>query len=283
MGLSDLVRDLFETAGFPARWNCGTGWTKPLGWLHILSDWTIFAAYAAIPLVLALFLRRRRDIPFPSTGWLFVGFILSCGITHLVDSLMFYWPAYRLLAVMKVITAAVSLATVVSLVKIMPAVLRVPGIHRQNVELQSDLHNKEREARSLERVRDQLETKAADFTRQLARVRSAFEAAGVFAAEWEPGSDRIIWQIGAETLFASIGSGASAEWAPLLGARGARSLHDATIALRDGSAADLVVPLESDRAGRSLRIVARLQVAGTGGAPRLTGMARVLDAHPGPA
>ncbi|NND97961.1 MAG: hypothetical protein HKN47_11595, partial [Pirellulaceae bacterium] len=71
---------LFATDGFPPRWECGTGWTPGLGWLHIVSDFAIFGAYFAIPIVLAYFITSRDDVPFPPVLWLFAGFIAFCGI-----------------------------------------------------------------------------------------------------------------------------------------------------------------------------------------------------------
>src|SRR5205814_447878 len=82
-----------------------------LGWLHITSDLAIWLAYLAIPVVLALFVRRRRDVPFPRVFWLFGLFILSCGTTHLIEAVIFYEPVYRLAGVVKLVTAVVSWAT----------------------------------------------------------------------------------------------------------------------------------------------------------------------------
>ena len=281
MDAVNFIRNLFDTDGFPARWNCGTGWSQGLGWLHILCDWAIFGAYAAIPLVLAVFLRRRRDIPFPATGWLFVAFILSCGITHLVDSIMFYRPAYRFLGLMKFLTVVASWATVVSLFKIMPVVLKVPAIQRQNQALRSDLDDREREARSLERVRDQLESRSAEVTRQMTHLGGAFEAAGVFAAEWEVGSDRLHWQMGTERLLGRWGIAVLSEWTQLLDSQGARALHDASKAMVGADQVlDITVPIVVGEPGRSMRLVARLG-APSAGPPTLMGMARLIGPENG--
>jgi hypothetical protein len=281
MDAINCIRDLFETDGFPARWNCGTGWSQSLGWLHILCDWAIFGAYAAIPIVLAVFLRRRRDIPFPATGWLFVAFILSCGVTHLVDSIMFYRPAYRFLGLMKFLTVVASWATVISLFRIMPAVLRVPAIQRQNQTLRSDLDDREREARSLERVRDQLESRSAEVTRQVTHLVGAFEAAGVFAAEWEVESDRLHWQMGTERLLGRSGISVLSEWTQLLGSEGARALHDASRAIVAAEQVlDITVPVVIGEPGRSMRLVARLG-ATAAGPPMLMGMARLIGPEAG--
>ena len=56
------LEQLFSTAGFPARWVCGR-WTPLHGWLHIAADMAVFSAYAAIPVALVYFVRKRRDVP----------------------------------------------------------------------------------------------------------------------------------------------------------------------------------------------------------------------------
>src|SRR5262245_40854608 len=105
--LTDFFGNLFNTSDYPDRWHCGS-WNLPTGVLHIASDLTIFAAYAAIPVTLAYFMLRRRDVPFPRILWLFAAFILLCGTGHLFDAVMFYYPAYRFLGVWKLVTGIVS-------------------------------------------------------------------------------------------------------------------------------------------------------------------------------
>ncbi|MDY3560118.1 PAS domain S-box protein [Gemmata sp. JC673] len=110
---------LFDTSDFPARWRCGN-WDAPLGWLHILSDLGVWSAYLAIPIALVLFARRRKDVPFRNLFWLFSAFILLCGTTHLIEAIIFWWPAYRLAGLVKLATAVVSWTTVLSLLPVIP-------------------------------------------------------------------------------------------------------------------------------------------------------------------
>ena len=118
----------FDTAGFPPRWQCGTGWSHEpwLGWLHILADMAIFAAYFAVPLVVAYYVSRRQNLRFPAIFYTFLGLIFfSCGMVHLIEAGIFWWPAYRLSAVTKLITAVVSCSGVVLLAKILPVALEL--------------------------------------------------------------------------------------------------------------------------------------------------------------
>ncbi len=126
---------VFDTRDFPARWNCGT-WSAWLGWLHILSDLAIFLAYVAIPTALIYFIRRRSDVPFSGIFILFGAFIICCGITHLMEAIIFYWPAYRLAGFLKLITALVSITTVVALLPIVPKalMLKTPAQLQETVD-----------------------------------------------------------------------------------------------------------------------------------------------------
>ena len=145
-GVTTFFSKLVDTTDFPARWYCGT-WSSDVGWLHIVSDVAIFGAYFAIPLVLMGFLLHRRDLPFPRVIWLFAAFILSCGITHLIEAGIFWWPVYRLSGLMKACSAVISWATVIMLVRVTPAALRIPSAALLTKQLQQ---GKERLSLALE-------------------------------------------------------------------------------------------------------------------------------------
>ena len=165
--MANVFTDLFDTSGFPARWHCGT-WSEALGWLHIGSDTAIFAAYTAIPVVLAYFVMRKPDIPFPKIFWLFVAFILSCGFGHLLEAVIFWHPVYRLAGVVKLVTAIVSWGTVVALIAIVPKALQFPGFAKLNIELQQS--NEE-----LRRTMDQVRERTARLQAEVSERRRAEE------------------------------------------------------------------------------------------------------------
>jgi hypothetical protein len=117
--------ELFDTSGFPPRWDCGTAWAQEpaVGWIHIFSDLAVFAAYTAIPLMLLYFVVHKKTGAFLPIFWLFAVFILACGTVHLVEATIFWHPWYRLSALVKLITAVASVATVTALVPQMPKFL----------------------------------------------------------------------------------------------------------------------------------------------------------------
>ncbi|HET8936410.1 MAG TPA: ATP-binding protein [Polyangiales bacterium] len=163
---SDLF-GLLDTTGFPARWHCGR-WSEHLGWLHIISDIMVFGAYMAIPIVLVFFINKRPDLPkpFPIVFWLFGAFIVCCGMTHLIEAVIFWKPVYRLAGAVKAATAGVSWLTLAFLVPAVPKALALKSP-------------------------EQLKRQVADATLQLRRER---DAASHLAAIVESSQDAILSQ-----------------------------------------------------------------------------------------
>lgn len=103
--------------------------------MHIIADIGIFASYFAIPTILFCALWRHHKLPYKSLLVLFSTFILLCGASHLLEAMIFYWPAYRLAGLLKIATAVVSMITALSLIRIVPEALKLPGLMSRNVEL----------------------------------------------------------------------------------------------------------------------------------------------------
>lgn len=198
MNILDFFGKLVDTAGFPARWNCGTAWTPFLGWLHILSDLAIFGAYFAIPLSLLFFVFRRRDVPLRGVFWLFAAFILSCGVTHLIEAIIFWEPVYRLSGLAKFITAVISWTTVIALVRVMPDALSLPGVRTANEKLIAEISKREELELKLTEARDHLERRSAQLTQRDRRTRLAMEAADACALRWAVETNEIHWHLGGE-------------------------------------------------------------------------------------
>jgi len=162
---------LFDTSDFPPRWNCGT-WTTGHGWLHIVSDLGVWSAYVAIPCVLGYFLLRRKDLPFRRIFLLFGAFILACGTTHLMEACLFWWPAYRLAALIKLFTAVVSWSTVFALVPVVPRMLAM----RSPEELGREVEARKTAEAALQRANDDLERRIDERTAELIRANAALQA-----------------------------------------------------------------------------------------------------------
>jgi len=151
----EFFRNLFNTDGFPARWHCGI-WSGGHGWLHIVSDLLVFGAYTAIPVTLAILAwKRHQDLLYSKIVWLFGAFIFACGLTHLIDASIFFHPWYRLSGTMKAITAIVSWATVITVIRVLPQALTLPGLPKVNRMLEEALQEQRRVTVELEKSQEQ--------------------------------------------------------------------------------------------------------------------------------
>ena len=82
--VAQVMRQLFSSGNFEPHGYCYL-WNPGLVWLQVVSDSLTAAAYFAIPVVLILFVRRRRDLLFSWMFVLFGVFIVACGSTHLME------------------------------------------------------------------------------------------------------------------------------------------------------------------------------------------------------
>ncbi len=171
----NFFKKLFDPTGFPPRWHCGTGWDDFTGWLYILSDFSIWAAYFAIPLIIIRYITRRHDARFTRIYFLFASFILACGTTHLVDVIIFWHPVYRFSALVRFVTGIVSWLTVIVLVKLLPTAFSLKSAQ----ELESEV---EQRKRAEERLRLQNEM-----------LNEAQEIARMGYWQWDVLHDRITW------------------------------------------------------------------------------------------
>ena len=155
--LIEFFTHLFDTSDWPPRWYCGE-WSDFHGWLYIFSDIGIWLAYFIIPMIIIWFIQRKPDVPFLPVFWLFGAFIIFCGATHLLDAVMFWWPAYRLSAIFKFLTAVISMFTVFALIRDLPKLLALqtkdtPGEQEGVNELDLALNKIERLEKELAEYR----------------------------------------------------------------------------------------------------------------------------------
>lgn len=148
----EFIQGLFDTSNWPARWSCGI-WSPIDGWLYIISDLMTFSAYMAIPFILWYFLKNhKKETPFKGLIWLFVFFIFFCGLTHLADVIIFWYPFYRFSALLRLFTGIVSIVTAIMLFRKLPEALkfRSPKALEKIIKERTDeLSKKENELSSL--------------------------------------------------------------------------------------------------------------------------------------
>lgn len=179
--LVPLFGQLFDTGDFPERWFCGN-WSSFHGWTHIISDFLIWVAYTSIPIALLVIVRKKRSIlPYPYLWVMFSLFIISCGLTHLMESVIFWWPAYRLLGLLKAATAVISVSTALLLLPRLGTIL--------------SLKTPEETQRALDELKNRAEhEKKTELAKQLRTLESILEDS--FAGYWD-------WDLSQGTMYYS--------------------------------------------------------------------------------
>ncbi len=99
-----------------------------LGWSMVISDLGIFISHIGIAIGLAYFTFKRLSVQYSSIIWLFVIFIVLCGLTHLVELSINWFPWYRLSALVKIMALLIAIYTTIALLKVIPKVLESPGV-----------------------------------------------------------------------------------------------------------------------------------------------------------
>ncbi len=172
----EFFSELFDVSDWPPRWSCGK-WSDFHGWLYILSDIAIWLAYFAIPIVLILFIQKRSDTPFLPIFWLFGAFIVLCGATHLIDAIIFWWPAYRVSALVKFFTGVISWVTVFALIRVLPKALSLKSQDELIQEVkraqkaENDLKQKNDELNKMIKHMSGRERKMAELKEEIKRLK----------------------------------------------------------------------------------------------------------------
>ncbi len=145
-------------------------WRPGLLWFHVLSDGLTALAYFSIPAALIYLVRRRRDLVFGTMFWMFAGFILFCGLTHVIEAVAMWWPIYYTEGAVKAATGAVSAATAVSLWFLIPQALALPSaqdMRDANERLREENAHRRRVEEELRRANERLEARVQQRTEEL--------------------------------------------------------------------------------------------------------------------
>jgi two-component system, cell cycle sensor histidine kinase and response regulator CckA len=147
-------------------------WDPMLVGVYTVSDLLIWASYIAISATLLYLVRRARSIlPF---SWLFVAFgvfIVSCGMTHLLDVVTLWRTAFWVSADVRAITALASLATALALPQAVPSVLALLQSARVSEQRRFQLERAQLE------LEQRVQSRTADLAASEARYRRLLDAA----------------------------------------------------------------------------------------------------------
>ncbi len=128
-------------------------WDWKLLSVHLVSDLLIGLSYVSISFSVWYLLRKfRRHLPF---HWVYIAFgvfIAACGVTHLMEVIVLWFPAYWVSGTIKGITAVASVGTAVALPSLTPKVFDLVQTVKASSELRRNLEvsNLELEVRNRE-------------------------------------------------------------------------------------------------------------------------------------
>lgn len=167
--MANWLQDFFDTSGLAPHGSCLL-WRPELYWTHAMSDALIAMAYFSIPAFLLVVMIRRPDL---IPGWimsLFAGFIVACGITHLMGLWTLWEPDYGPQAIAKVFTAAISLLTASVLWPNLPRILKVPSLallESRNRDLERETAERIKAEQELRYLNQELERRVSERTAAL--------------------------------------------------------------------------------------------------------------------
>lgn len=120
--------EVFDIASFMPHGHCYL-WQPGILWTHVISDTIVGLAYFSIPLALLYYkVRARHAGPLlNSVLWMFMAFIVLCGLTHFVSIWTVWQPVYQFEGLLKAMTALVSIGVAITLWPLMPRALAIPS------------------------------------------------------------------------------------------------------------------------------------------------------------
>lgn len=99
-------------------------WRPELVWMHAITDIIIALAYFTIPVTIIILVKKSKSqMPFLWIFVMFAAFIFLCGLTHIIELIGIWKSYYYLEGFVKILTAAVSLATAIMMFPLVPILI----------------------------------------------------------------------------------------------------------------------------------------------------------------
>ena len=154
--MSSLLTRILDSSMYSPHGICLL-WEPELIWLHVVSDALTAIAYFSIPVCILYIWWKRTDFKYRWIAWLFVAFIVSCGMTHVLAIITLWTPIYGIEGLVKAATAAASLFTAVVLWRMLPDMLVMPTLAQMQtarVALKQQTQQTRNAEQVLQRFRD---------------------------------------------------------------------------------------------------------------------------------
>jgi two-component system, chemotaxis family, sensor kinase Cph1 len=168
--LFTFLRDVADATDFQPRWQTET-WSETHTWFYISSTFANSAACFFLAAVLARIYRTHSATSYAKLALLFCAFFLSGGIAHLLEALMFWWPAYRLTTLAITAEGLILTASVAAMIRAAPQLMSL----RSSAEIQQEIVQRRRTELELRKVHTQLEGVIEQRTAELASKNEEME------------------------------------------------------------------------------------------------------------
>jgi diguanylate cyclase (GGDEF)-like protein/PAS domain S-box-containing protein len=129
----------------------------------------IALSYYLIPSTLAFYVWHRKDLPFRRIYLLFSAFILACGTTHIFSIVLLWHPLYWIDAILKAVTAVISVITAIYLMRVIPQALSLPT----SAELKKEIETRKESQLALQESENNLRILSKQLTTLIEAIPDA--------------------------------------------------------------------------------------------------------------